>query len=78
MYSLTDRCGLVNSLKVADIMGVSRSNIPAYDTQTCSHGKQVHMNKNNADGTGSPSNKITRISCTYYAMTPLSVVKHDN
>ena len=47
-----------------DITGVSRSNIPAMTSQTCSHGKHVHMNKNNVDGTGSPSNKITWILCS--------------
>ena len=38
--------------------------------QTCSHGKHVHMNENNIDGTDSPSNKITWMSCSsYYAIT---------
>ena len=32
--------------------------------ETCSHGKHVHVNKNDVDGTGSPSDKITWISCS--------------
>ena len=51
-------------------------------SQTCVHEKHVHMNKNYFDGTGSPSNKITWISCSVLtddqAMTSLSFVKHDN
>ena len=56
-----------NSLQVPDKPGVSLALIfLPMTSQTCKHGKHMHMNNNNVDGTGGPSNKIKWISFNSY------------